>query len=72
MNTSVVSSKVQQTSCQALRVMKLKNLSPLIAHVLCWLVLSKRFILAVRFFLLALHTHTHTRRHHCYPTITLI
>lgn len=40
-NTSVVSSRVQQTSCQAVCVMNLKNRSSLIAQGLCWLVQRK-------------------------------
>lgn len=63
MNTSVVSSKVQQTSCQAFCVMKLKNRSPLIAQVLCWFVLRNGFALVGGIFLLRLHAQTRTHTH---------
>lgn len=40
-NTSVASFKVQQTSCLAFAVVKLKNLGSLIVQVLCWFALRR-------------------------------
>lgn len=56
-NTSGVSSKVQQTGCLPSCVMKLKNLGPLIAQVLCWFVLKIWFAHVWKIFLLTLCAH---------------
>lgn len=68
MNTSVVSSKVQQTGCWALRDMKLKNLGPfnssgallVCSEKMIFLLLDEYFYCFFFFKLTQTQTHAHT------------